>query len=177
MLSKPKWVPISHFFKTSTVSPFWMKLNIKSLVCLKRHLNWFPLLSKAKFFAFNFFLIELHTPPPLLPHTIYFLYLWSPYPSDVPLSIIHFRIIFNTFLFVVVVCWLILVQLFATPWTVAHQAPLSMGFSRQEHWSGLPFPAPGDLPDPGTEPMSSALTGGFVTTESPGKPTFLLIKI
>ena len=41
------------------------------------------------------------------------------------------------------------VQLFATPWTVAHQAPLSMGFSRQEYWSGLPFPSPGDLPDPG----------------------------
>ena len=48
-------------------------------------------------------------------------------------------------------CW---VQLFVTPWTVALQAPLSMGFSRQESWSGLPFPPPGDLPDPGTEPVS-----------------------
>ena len=46
------------------------------------------------------------------------------------------------------------VQLFETPWTVAHQAPLSMGFSRQEHWSGLPFPSPGDLPDPGIEPRN-----------------------
>ena len=46
------------------------------------------------------------------------------------------------------------VRLFATPWSVAHQAPLSMGFSRQEYWSGLPFPSPGDLPDPGTEPGS-----------------------
>ena len=46
------------------------------------------------------------------------------------------------------------VQLFATLWTVAHQAPPSMGFSRQEHWSGLPFPSPGDLPDPGIEPRS-----------------------
>ena len=46
------------------------------------------------------------------------------------------------------------VQLFATPWTVAHQAPLSMGFSKQEYWSGLPFPSPGDLPDPGIEPRS-----------------------
>ena len=45
----------------------------------------------------------------------------------------------------------------ATPWTVAHQAPLSVGFSRQEHWSGLPFPSPGDLPDPGIEPRSPAL--------------------
>ena len=46
------------------------------------------------------------------------------------------------------------VRLFATPWTVAHQAPLSMGFSRQEYWSGLPGPPPGDLPDPGIEPVS-----------------------
>ena len=49
------------------------------------------------------------------------------------------------------------VQLFATPWTAAHQAPLSMGFSRQEYWSGLPFPSPEDLPDPGIEPRSPAL--------------------
>ena len=48
------------------------------------------------------------------------------------------------------------VQLFVTPWTVAHQAPLSMGFSRQEYWSGLPFPSPGDLPDPGIKPTSPA---------------------
>ena len=49
------------------------------------------------------------------------------------------------------------VRLFATPWTVAQQAPLSIGFSRQEYWSGLPFPSPGDLPDPGIEPGSPAL--------------------
>ena len=49
---------------------------------------------------------------------------------------------------------------FATPWTVAHQSPLSMGFSRQEYWNGLPFPSPGDLPDPGIEPGSPALHGG-----------------
>ena len=54
------------------------------------------------------------------------------------------------------------VQLFVTPWTVTHQAPLSMGFSRQESWSGLPFPSPGDLPDPGIEPMSPALLGDFL---------------
>ena len=56
------------------------------------------------------------------------------------------------------------VRLCVTPWTVARQAPLSMGFSRQEHWSGLPCPPPGDLPNPGTEPASletSALAGGF----------------
>ena len=49
------------------------------------------------------------------------------------------------------------VQLFVTPWSVARQAPLSMGFSRQEYWSGLPFPTPGDLHDPGIEPVSPAL--------------------
>ena len=49
------------------------------------------------------------------------------------------------------------VRLFATPWTVAYQAPPSMGFSRQEYWSGLPFPSPGDLPNPGIEPWSLAL--------------------
>ena len=53
--------------------------------------------------------------------------------------------------------WLSHVQLFVTPWTVAYQAPLSMGFSIQEYWSGLPFPSPGDLPDPGIEPGSPAL--------------------
>ena len=64
-------------------------------------------------------------------------------------------------------------QLFATSWTVAHQASLSLGFSRQEYWSGLPCPAPGDRPDPGTEPaslMSPALAGVFFTTCAPGKP-------
>ena len=55
------------------------------------------------------------------------------------------------------------VQLFATPGTVAHQAALSMGFSRQEYWNGLPFPSPGDLPDPGIKPGSPALAGGFFT--------------
>ena len=59
---------------------------------------------------------------------------------------------------------------FATPPTVAHQAPLSMGFPKQEHWSGLPFPFPGDLPDPGIEPMSPALAGGVFTAEPPGTP-------
>ena len=60
----------------------------------------------------------------------------------------------------------------ANPWTVALQSPLSMGFPRQEHWSGLPFPSPGDLPDPGIEtasPASPELADGFFTTEPPGK--------
>ena len=59
---------------------------------------------------------------------------------------------------------------FATPWTVAYQAPLSMGFLKQEYWSGLPFPSPGDLPYPGVEFTSFALADGFFTTKSPGKP-------
>ena len=58
----------------------------------------------------------------------------------------------------------------ATPWRVAHQVPLSMGYSRQEHWSGLPFPIPGDLLDLGIEASSPALASGFFTTEPPGKP-------
>ena len=66
--------------------------------------------------------------------------------------------------------WLSCVQLFATPWTVAHQAPLSMGFSGQEYWSGLPFLSPGNLPDPGTEPRSPTLQAGALTSEPPGKP-------
>ena len=63
---------------------------------------------------------------------------------------------------------------FVTPWTVALQAPLSMEFSRQEYWSGFPFPSPGDLPDPGTELtslVSPALAARFFTTAPPGKNT------
>ena len=65
---------------------------------------------------------------------------------------------------------------FATPWPIARQAPLSIGFPRQEYWSGLPFPSLGGLPDPGIEPVSpasqaaSCIAGGFFTTEPPGKP-------
>ena len=63
------------------------------------------------------------------------------------------------------------VQLFVTQWTVAHQAPMSMGFSRQEYWSGLPFPSPGDRPDPGIEPGSPILQADTSTSEPPGKPS------
>ena len=57
------------------------------------------------------------------------------------------------------------VQLFVTPWTVAYEAPLSMEFSRQEYWSGLPYPSPGDLPDPGIEPGSPALQADSLPSE------------
>ena len=67
------------------------------------------------------------------------------------------------------------------PWTAAHQAPLSMGFSRQEYWSGLPFPSPGDLPHPGIKPKSllasSALAGGFFMTVPFGKPYVLSLSV
>ena len=69
------------------------------------------------------------------------------------------------------------VRLFATPWTVACQSPLSMGFFRQEYWSGLPCPPPGDLPDPGIQPGSSqspALQVGSLSLASPGKPWWRL---
>ena len=56
-----------------------------------------------------------------------------------------------------------------TPWTVARQAPLSMGFSRQEYWSGFPFPSPGDLPDPGVKPASPVLQADSFSSEPPGK--------
>ena len=62
------------------------------------------------------------------------------------------------------------VQLFVTPWAVAYRAPPSMGFSRQEYWSGLPFPSPGDLPDPGIEPGSPTFQADALTSEPPGKP-------
>ena len=58
------------------------------------------------------------------------------------------------------------------PWTVAYQAPLSMGFSRQENWSGLPFPSPGDLPNPGIEPGSPALQADALPSKPPRKPHF-----
>ena len=61
------------------------------------------------------------------------------------------------------------VRLFATPWTVAYQASPSMGFSRQEYWSGLPFPSAGDLPDPGFEPGSPVLQADALPCEQPGK--------
>ena len=66
------------------------------------------------------------------------------------------------------------VQLFATPWTVAYQDPLSMGFSRQECWNGLAFPSPEDLPDPGIEPGSPALQADALLSEPPGKSGYFL---
>ena len=69
------------------------------------------------------------------------------------------------------------VQLFATPLTVAYQAPPFMEFSRQECWSGLPFPSPGDLPYPGIEPGSPALQADALPSEPPGKPPLSLLNL
>ena len=68
------------------------------------------------------------------------------------------------------------VQFFASLWTVAHQAPLSMGFSREEYWSGLPCPLPGDLPNPGVEPMSPILQAGSLPSEPPGSSIIISSK-
>ena len=69
------------------------------------------------------------------------------------------------------------VQLFATPWTVARQAPLALGFPRQEYWSGLPFPSPGDLPDPGIEPTSPALQAGSLPLSHQGGPQLFSVPV
>ena len=63
----------------------------------------------------------------------------------------------------------------ATPWTMACRVPLSMGFLRQEYWSRLPFPSPGELPDPGIKPVSHSLAGGFFTTKPPRRPNGILL--
>ena len=66
---------------------------------------------------------------------------------------------------------LIRVRLFVTPWTIAHEAPPSMEFSRQAYWSRLPFPSPGDLPDPGIKPLSPTLRTDALPSEPPGNPS------
>ena len=107
-----------------------------TLICL---LNTYPKFTNHSMFNFSF--------KPFLTS--------SPWPKCAP-EPVHDSIIMK---------WnsLSCVWLFATLWTVAYQAPLSMGFSRQEYWSGLPFPSPGDLPNPATEFISPALTGRFLT--------------
>ena len=66
------------------------------------------------------------------------------------------------------------VRLFETVWTIAYKAPLSMEFSRQEYWNGLPFPSPGDLPDPGIKPWSPAVQADALPSEPPGKSLLCL---
>ena len=91
------------------------------------------------------------------------------YVSDLGQEIYIYIISFNPNSFMKVKS-LSCVRLFAVPWTAAHQAPPPMGFSRQEYWSGLSFPSPGDLPNPGIKPRSPALQADALTSEPPGKP-------
>ena len=77
-------------------------------------------------------------------------------------------------IYVCVLSWFSHVGLFVILWTITCQAPLSMRFSRQEYWSGLPFPSPGDLPDPELEPGSSTLQADSLLSEPPGEPYELL---
>ena len=103
----------------------------------------------------------------------------SPWPIPVPAlpipSAVGVCTILHCQLVKVKVTSLSCVLLFSTLWTVAYQDPLSMGFSRQEYWCGLPLPSPGDLPDPGIEPGSLTLQADTLPSESPGKPLFQLI--
>ena len=88
---------------------------------------------------------------------------------NIVLCAIQYSLLFIYFIYINVLSCFSRVRLFATPWAVTHQAPLSMGFSRQEYWSGLPCPPPGGLPDRGMETaslMSPALAGGFSTTST-----------
>ena len=82
----------------------------------------------------------------------------------------HFRLLDNLHIAICVHACISHVQLFVTLWTVVHQAPLSVGFSRQEHWNGLSCPLPGDLPNPGIEPGSPALQADSSLSEPPGMP-------
>ena len=86
--------------------------------------------------------------------------------------LLEYSLVYHMFLVVVLLAMSCLTL--ATLWTIARQSPLSMGFPRQEYWSGLPFPSPADLSDPGIKPKSPALAGGFFTTELPGKPIYSL---
>ena len=106
---------------------------------------------------------QSHSEIPTQTHPEIMFHLDAPWPVKLPQEINHYGC---------ATCVLSCLT-FATPWTVVHQAPLSMGFPRQEYWSRLPFPSPGDHPYPGIEPMSPvspALAGEFFTTEPPGKP-------
>ena len=101
--------------------------------------------------------------------------------TSVFLCCLTYRVIITIFLNSIYMCWvkwvksLSRVRLFATPQTVAYQAPLSMGFSKQECWSGLPFPSLGDLPNPGIRPRSPALQTDALPSEPPGKPLYVLV--
>ena len=98
----------------------------------------------------------------LLPLFFFKIFLWNKYHQT---SLLIAAVLFSCS---------VVSRSFATPWTVTDQAPLSMGFSRQEYWTGLPFPSPGKLLDPVIEPTSSKLASRFFTNKPPGNPHSLL---
>ena len=97
-------------------------------------------------------------------------------PQGKPRKFWYSPIILNSFLQFSSFQSLSHVWLFATPWIVDNEAPLSIGFSRQVYWSGLPFPTPGDLPDPGIKPKSSELQADSLPSDPPGKPDCMLVQ-
>ena len=103
------------------------------------------------------------------------------FQTHLVLLILYFFTIYKLFTILSCICTLVLVkplsrvQLFATTWTVAYQVPPSMGFSRQEHWSGFPFTSPRDLPNPGIEPRSPTLQADALPSEPPGRCNTLVL--
>ena len=119
----------------------------------------------------DFFWSQIPAVPPLEAYTIRRVVFWL---NEGPWSE-HYSSVAQSWLFMIISCCcccqvLSCVQFFATPWTVTHQTPLSMEFPSQKYWSGLPFPSPGTLPDPGIKPRSPALQAVSLPSELPGKP-------
>ena len=127
----------------------WQFFKLQTITCTSRFLNLYPIAS-------------LFLPPG---H-------WKLFLKNIMCNVVLYFVLYACMLS----CFSC-VRLFVTPWTVTHQAPLSMGFSRQEYWSRLPYPPPGDLPNPGIEStslMSPALAGGFFTTSSMWEAHFMV---
>ena len=143
---------------------------------------YFPPSKNSKLLSMSFCLSLLAPPSKILPHVVLTgklvwdilpLSLYFLAPNKLVPSYLPRRLFPQFFSCACLPSCFSRVWLFVTLWTVAHQAPLSMGFSRQEYWNGLPCPPSGHLPNPGIEPaslMSPALASGFFTTSAPGKP-------
>ena len=159
---------------SSTVSPNLLKFMCIESVMLSNHLILSPLLMPSVFPSIRVFSNEsaLH-----ITWSKYWSFSFSNSPSNEYSELISFTIwiIFKCTVQQCCCVWMLShVQLFVTPWTSTHQAPLSMEVPRQEYEGELPFLPPGDLRNPGFEPASPTLTGGFFTTEPRGKPKLFL---
>ena len=143
LLARLSWACFSRFFSVKWEYHLTPR-NIIKIRCM--HVSYFEQLQADSSYCVS---RQVSLPPPLFA----LLHVTLPHPSEGLCVLSHFS----------------LVRLSETPWSIAHQFPLSRGFSRQEYWSGLPCPPPGDLPDPGIEfesLMSPALPGGFFTTNA-----------